>query len=296
MQIDVPTGKYVVAVSGGVDSMVLLDILSKLPGLSLIVAHYDHGIRSDAMEDRLLVEKAAARYGLSFVYDEGRLGRRASEATARRTRYQFLEGVLQRTQADAIITAHHQDDVLETAVINILRGTGRKGLTALRATPQRLRPFLAITKADIVAYARSHDLVWREDSTNHDERYLRNYIRLRILPRLKPAGRQKLLDIITATQQINHEIDETLEAVLANGLQERHSMTRSWFIGLPFAVSKEVMAAWLRGENVGGFDTRTIERATIGAKTLAPGSRIDIHHGIVLCVEKDTLALSGFER
>ena len=296
MQIDVPTGKYVVAVSGGVDSMVLLDVLSKLPGLSLTIAHYDHGIRPDAMEDRLLVEQAAARYGLPLVYGEGRLGPRASEAAARHARYQFLEGVLQRAQADAIITAHHQDDVLETAIINILRGTGRKGLTALRATLQRLRPFLAITKADIIVYAQSCALVWREDSTNHDERYLRNYIRLRILPRLGSAGRQKLLDSITATQQVNDEIDEILEAVLANGLQERHSLVRSWFIGLPFAVSKEVMAAWLRKEQVRGFDARTIERATIGAKTLAPGSRIDIRHGIVVRVEKGVLALTGFER
>ena len=143
-------GKYVVAVSGGVDSVALLHLLLEAnderrtmndedspssvlrPPFRFVVAHFDHGIRKDSAEDRKLVQAMAQKIrGLPFVYDEGRLGPRASEATARLARYTFLRRVLQASGARAIVTAHHQDDLLETAIINLLRGTGRKGLTAL---------------------------------------------------------------------------------------------------------------------------------------------------------------------
>jgi tRNA(Ile)-lysidine synthetase-like protein len=101
-------GRYVVAVSGGVDSVALLDILRQQTGLELIVAHFDHGIRKDSCQDRLLVEQLAKRYGLTFVYEEAKLGPRTSEETARRARYAFLNKVMREHQAVAIVTAHHQ--------------------------------------------------------------------------------------------------------------------------------------------------------------------------------------------
>src|SRR5215471_4228206 len=93
MKIELEPGKYVVAVSGGVDSMVLLDVLKDVPGLQLVVAHYDHGMRGDSGQDRQLVQEAAAHYGLPFAYEEGKLGVRTSEAAARDARYQFLRRV-----------------------------------------------------------------------------------------------------------------------------------------------------------------------------------------------------------
>src|SRR4051794_19867846 len=117
-------GSYVVAVSGGVDSMALLHYLQTRPGIKLTVAHFDHGIRDDSPEDRKLAQEVAKSYKLPFVYHEGRLGGEASEATARAARYDFLNKVRRSSQAQAIITAHHQDDLLETAILNMLRGTG----------------------------------------------------------------------------------------------------------------------------------------------------------------------------
>src|SRR5437764_343012 len=124
-------GKYVVAVSGGVDSVALLDMLARSDDLKLVVAHFDHGIRKDSAKDRKFVEDLAKNYDLPFVYEEGHLGSGTSEAVARGARYDFLHRVKKSHGAQAIITAHHQDDVLETAIINLLRGTGRKGLTSL---------------------------------------------------------------------------------------------------------------------------------------------------------------------
>src|SRR5438445_4950610 len=113
-------GSYAVAVSGGVDSVVLLDILAKRDDLELAVAHFDHGIREDSVEDRHFVEGLAKNYGLPFIYEEGSLGPKSSEAEAREARYKFLRQAQKKAGAKAIITAHHQDDLLETAILNML--------------------------------------------------------------------------------------------------------------------------------------------------------------------------------
>lgn len=176
-------GSYVVAVSGGVDSMALLHLLRKNPGLDLVVAHFDHGIRDNSSEDRKFVQTFAKANGLKFVYEEGNLGAGASEARARDARYKFLHKTVEDTGSAAIVTAHHQDDVLETAIINLLRGSGRKGLTSLGNRPGIERPLLSVPKRDLVAYAKDQGLRWREDSTNQDLDYLRNYVRHRLLPR-----------------------------------------------------------------------------------------------------------------
>jgi tRNA(Ile)-lysidine synthase len=141
MEIVVPKGRYVVAVSGGVDSVVLLDLLTKTNN-QLTVAHFNHGIRQDSAKEEALVKQLAKRYGLEIKIGNGKLGLEASEETARKARYDFLESVRQKHQADAIITAHHQDDLIETALINLLRGTGPHGLIAIAKNPNILRPLL----------------------------------------------------------------------------------------------------------------------------------------------------------
>ena len=182
MDISLESGTYIVAVSGGVDSIVLLDILKNQTDLNLIVAHFDHGVRTDSELDRQFVEKLSKKINLPFVYESAQLGSAASEEAARSARYAFLERARQAYQARAIVTAHHQDDVLETAIINLLRGTNRRGLSSLTSRPQLARPLLHVSKRDLKAYAQEQGLVWREDSTNSDDSYLRNYVRLHLVP------------------------------------------------------------------------------------------------------------------
>src|SRR6478752_10282835 len=105
MKVVVEPGRYVLAVSGGVDSMTLLDILAKKPGVELIVAHFNHGIREDSGQDEELVGQAAATYGLVFEIGSAQLGKNASEAAARDARYGFLRQVQAKYKAKAIITA-----------------------------------------------------------------------------------------------------------------------------------------------------------------------------------------------
>lgn len=269
MEVHVKPGKYVVAVSGGVDSMSLLDILAHRPELELVVAHFEHGIRTDSDRDRLLVATAAETYGLPFVFARGQLGPEASEAAARAARYAFLRRAREAHGTQAIITAHHQDDVLETAMINVLRGTGSRGLSALRSTPELTRPLLDIPKKELTAYATAHGLHWREDSTNQDERYVRNYLRHQIVPRLSAADRQRLLHYIATSRRLHDDLDRELLPHLRTT-----QLDRQWFRQLPYAVSAETMATWLRHHRI-VFDRKAVHRLVVFAKTARAGKRAD---------------------
>lgn len=272
MELKVEPGKYIIAVSGGVDSVVLLELLSKLQGLDLVVAHFDHGIRGDSAEDRVFVQKLSKQYGFVFDYATGELGENASEALARTARYNFLFRVKDKHQATAIITAHHQDDLLETMIINILRGTGRRGLSSLQSRSGMLRPLLSVSKSEILEYAHKNKLKWQEDPTNTDTKYLRNRIRLQILLKMLLTQRASLLDIQKRMLLLNQEIDYILSRLVeADG-----SINRYRFTMLPHNIARELVAYWLSNQGVSNLNRRQIELIVVGLKTLSVGKKIDV--------------------
>ncbi len=265
----------IVAVSGGVDSVVMLDMLVASNRQHLVVAHVDHGIREDSGEDKAFVEQLAAGYGLEFISTELHLGSQTSEDAARQARYVWLDEVRDRYHASAVATAHHQDDVLETIIINLSRGTGWRGLCSLRETTHRHRPLLCRSKADIIEYALSHDLKWHEDSTNDSVRYLRNRIRHLIIPRLEANERTRLLDLYNAQVKLRSEIEAELQ------------LTRGYFVRAgeieryPLAmisddVAIELLRSWL-GEPLELSRFRDLllfaKTARIGAKWSLDGQR-----------------------
>lgn len=291
MKVVLPkAGKYVVAVSGGVDSVALLDVLRTESEIELVVAHFDHGIREDSEQDRLLVQELAKSYELPFAYEEGHLGEGASEAAARVARYDFLRKAMTEHQAQAIVTAHHQDDVLETAIINLLRGSGRKGLTSLSSQDGLFRPLLGVSKQELIAYAKDQGLRWREDSTNSDETYLRNYVRHRLLSKFDETARAKLLEVITDLRETNDELDTLLVNELRNQ-SDFGVINRKWFIGLPHAVAREVLASWLRLHELRSFDSQTLERLVVAAKVAPAGKQFPVLGGHSMVVKIDNLAL-----
>src|SRR6185312_12770800 len=296
MEVMLPkSGKYVVAVSGGADSVSLLHMLQRQPGLELMVAHFDHGIRPDSRTDRKFVERLAKDYGLPFIYKEGHLGAAAGEAVARAARYEFLHDVRRREKAIAVLTAHHRDDILETAILNMLRGTGRKGLTSLDNQGHVERPLLKTPKNELREYAQQHGLEWREDSTNQNVDYLRNYVRHRLLSRFTPADCERLWEIVSGLRQTNRELDDLLlEQLRWQPAADR--LDRLWFTQLSHDVALEMMAAWLRSRGLRCFDGKTLERLPLAAKTAEPGKRFDVLRGTSLAVGKDELALVGVER
>lgn len=291
MQVDLQPGSYVVAVSGGVDSVALLDVVQALPDVRLTVAHFDHGIRENSAEDRRFVQRIALGYGLPFVYGEGQLGGSASEALARQARYAFLHGVRAASRAQAVITAHHQDDALETAIINILRGTGRSGLTALKDRVGIRRPLLQTSKRTVRDYALAQGLEWREDSTNRDTTYLRNYVRHNLLPRFNDVQRQQFVTLLQMLAETNQQLDNQLINYLHLQPAAR-TLSRPLFAQLPHNVAREVLASWLRQHGLGGFEAKALERLVVAAKTARPGSRVDIYQSHVLHIGRDDLTIA----
>jgi tRNA(Ile)-lysidine synthetase-like protein len=301
MDIDLIPGTYVVAVSGGVDSRVLLELLYQKKkekadkSWHFVIAHFDHGIREDSSEDRKLVQRTARNMGVPFVYNEASLGLAASEAIARTRRYEFLRKVKSSSGARAIITAHHQDDLLETAIINMIRGTGRKGLTALSSGSEIVRPLLNVPKSELIAYAKEKNLSWREDSTNQNQAYVRNYIRHSILTRFDDPSKIRLLEILTNLRSINSEID----ILLINQLHIQSvggMIDRRWFNHLPHIVAKETIACWLRAHGESNFNSRTLERLVVAAKVGHPGDVFPLSKEHALRIGRLRLALSVLER
>ncbi|MBP7760388.1 tRNA lysidine(34) synthetase TilS [Candidatus Saccharibacteria bacterium] len=283
---------YIVAVSGGIDSVVLLDMLCRSEEgrekreACYVVAHVDHGIRDDSHDDALFVGRLAQRYGLVYESTQLRLGARASEESARDARYQFLNEVKKRHKAEAIVTAHHQDDVLETMIINLIRGTGWRGLCSLREHSGMLRPLLTMSKADVVRYAIGHELEWRDDSTNDDPRYLRNYIRHTIMRALQPDQRRELVRLYQSQAVLVDEIDTDIVNHL-DQIKINDALPRYWLIMAGEIVSGQVISAW-RGKR---FQAKSLRRMWHFICTAHPGKQIH-EDGTIFCVTARDLIVS----
>jgi tRNA(Ile)-lysidine synthetase-like protein len=251
-------GRYVVAVSGGADSMVLLDVLAgaaSAHGYDLIVAHFDHGLRPDSAADAAFVAAAAQSYGLPYEAAAAHLGR-ASEAAARRARHDWLENVRAQHDAAAILTAHHQDDLLETSLLNLTRGSGRLGLAPMQTAPSILRPLINSSRVQLRCCAAAHHVVWREDPTNADLTNPRNLLRHRLLPAATPAWRANYLGLINRLSRLNPTINASIHDVL-----EQHRTPGGF----------EFPATYLRGL----APDETAEIIVAAARALRPGIALD---------------------
>jgi len=264
----------IVAVSGGVDSVVLLNILATADKQRLVVAHVDHGIRLESSADARFVEDLAKRYGCIYESTRLRLGAGASEEEARDARYAWLETVRAKHDADAIATAHHQDDVIETIILNLMRGTGWRGVCSLRETATRHRPLLDWDKARVVTYALEHDLQWVEDSTNDDVRLTRNYIRHGIMPRLSAQQRNVYKQLYKKQCKLREQI-EAEDAALLKKYTDKGSIKRYPLIMAPNSVARELVRAWLPVP----LETKRLRELLLFAKTAKPGAKWSLDKG-----------------
>jgi tRNA(Ile)-lysidine synthetase-like protein len=224
---------YVVAVSGGVDSVALLHMLTQTTNHQIVVAHFDHGIRDDSADDATFVGSLAATYGFPFETTREALGSSASEETARNRRYAFLRLVAKKYNG-RIVTAHHADDVVETIAINFHRGTGWRGLAVLDS--DILRPLLHLGKANLIEYAQQHGLNWREDSTNTSSAYLRNRLR-RLTQTLESGVKRELLAHRRHQMDTTRQIESTIVELVGLGPQ----YSRYFFTCIPNNVAIECL-------------------------------------------------------
>ena len=196
--------KLIVAVSGGIDSVVLLDKLARSGRYQLIVAHFDHGMRQDSAADARFVAGLAKRHNLKFESRREELGK-ANEELARSRRYQFLFEIADEHGA-RLTTAHHLDDLVETVAINLTRGTRWRGLAGM-SDARIWRPFLNRTKSELKEYATKHRLEWVEDETNLTDLYQRNRLRSP-LSRLSLKDKQKVFELWQNQAKLRGEISQ----------------------------------------------------------------------------------------
>lgn len=193
-----PWTTLIVAVSGGVDSVVLLHLLYLLVGQydwEIIVAHFDHQLRAASSQDAKFVEGLAKSLGLKFVFGTANVIKLAKtrkltiEEAGRWARYTWLQKMARKYRAEVIALAHTADDQAETIMMNWLRGGLARALTGMRSKENNLwRPLLSVPKTELVEFAQKYHLEFQEDSSNKNLAYTRNLIRHQILPILEKVN------------------------------------------------------------------------------------------------------------
>lgn len=238
------TTGLILAVSGGLDSLVLLHSLARQRDqwpFRLHVATFDHGWRSEAAQDVLFVQEMAAQLGLDCTIghmiapDKTPLGR---EAAARTARYDFFAQVAHTQGADSIVTAHHADDQIETILLHLLRGTGTHGLQGMSPytrlpgydTLWLMRPLLDISRDKLAAYAQRHTLIPRHDVSNDDPRYQRNALRQEIVPQLKRFNPKFTQNLIRLSSIVRDEQDYMTQELQRGLLRYAEQSPDRWMI------------------------------------------------------------------
>ena len=233
--------KIIAAVSGGVDSVVLLDLLAKeveALGLTILVAHFNHQLRGDESDcDEQHVAQLARHYGFDFYVERAQTEEYAKhhevgiQEGARNLRYTFFEGLLMSSGFDRIATAHNADDNAETVLMNLFRGAGVQGLSGIpvyREDRKIIRPLLFASRFDVEQYALHEQLVFRNDSSNEKDHYTRNYLRHHILPLVKENINPNVVQTLHRSAELFRELEafltystkESFELMVAKRTQE----------------------------------------------------------------------------
>jgi len=222
--------KYLLAVSGGVDSMVLAHLFHR-SGLQVAWAHCNFKLRGkESDEDQLFVERAAGSFQVKLhlkICDLNQSGEKNIQLAARNERYQWFDELLQKHSFDYLVTAHHLNDSIETFFINLQRPTGLKGLLGISDRQNTIRPLKNITRDEIIEYAKHHQINWCEDSSNQSDKYLRNYIRRQIIPQFvkrNPEFYQNFKKTFSYLQQSQDLIEDWTREMLQKYIQNKNNL------------------------------------------------------------------------
>ena len=274
-----PDGRYLVGVSGGRDSVGLLDWLIKSGYKNLIVCHLNHQLRARASDaDARFVEKLAARWDVDFANSTANVRalvqkkKLSVETAAREARYQFFAAVAKRRRCRTIFLGHHADDVVETFLINLFRGSGMAGLAAMREVSQRrlngigltvVRPLITVWRTEIDRYVRGRRLKFREDKSNRDLGPLRNRVRHRIIPYLEKVLGRNIRQSIWRAAMIAAEEEAWIEKQIPNSTEGELAVPA--LRDLPAALQRRQILKWLRDRKVlnVGFDVVENVRALL---------------------------------
>lgn len=269
-----PSQRYLIGVSGGRDSVALLHLLVDLGYRRLIVCHFNHQLRGRSSDvDARFVEKLAADFDFALDSADVRVLARKKkmsvETAAREARYSFFAKVAKRRRCHTIFLAHHADDLVETFLINLLRGAGLTGLAAMRGVSTRrigavdltiVRPLLSVWRSEIDAHVRAHRLKFREDASNKNLSPLRNRIRHRVVPYLEKTLDRNIRQNIWRTATIASDEENWIDnQVRVSPNRDDHLSVKELRV-LPIALQRRTILKWLRAQNISEIGFDAIER------------------------------------
>ncbi|MGQ0766282.1 MAG: tRNA lysidine(34) synthetase TilS [Gemmatimonadota bacterium] len=286
--------RLLLAVSGGLDSMVLLEAFVR-SGLRNVVAvaTFDHGTGAHAQEALDLVRRVAARRRVEFI--AGRAGSLArDEAALRKERWRFLRAEASVRDA-TIVTAHNLDDQIETVAMRILRDAGARGLAGLLAPSSVERPLIGVSRAEILRAAAEWKLQWVEDPTNQSRLYLRNRVRHDILPALRavrPDIDSSLISLGVRAAKLRAEIDEAATTYIGNGADTVLRVRDELLTDLDAAARAVIWPALLSRWGV-VMDRRGIMRLASLDDSWPPGKRVQLSGGVELIRTRAGLEVSS---
>ncbi|AXF56611.1 tRNA lysidine(34) synthetase TilS [Salicibibacter kimchii] len=313
-----PRGSSVlVAVSGGVDSMSLLHYLFSQRdeyGITVMAAHCNHGLRKEAEEEEAFVKRFCEERHIPFFHKTLDLSKnegRSIQRISRDMRYDFFSAIMKTEKLDRLATAHHGDDQIETMLMQQTRGFdyygGQIGIPVDRpfSEGRLLRPFLPVTKKEIIAYAKAHTVSWREDETNRKDAYTRNRVRKQVLPPLKRENReahthfQKLAedfrdDALYLKQQAEKVLSET-----AVQREDGYVLTLPRFRETPIALQRRaihLLLTYIYHQKHGQFSRIHIEECFTLIEGTHPSAQRSLPDGIKVYRDYEQLHFSDAER
>ena len=292
-------GAVLCAVSGGRDSMVLLNFLLELGkerGFSVAAAHFNHHLRPTARRDEDFVRAWTAERGIPFYAGGGDVAAYcereglSTEEGARRLRYAFLEEQRKKSGAAVIATGHHLADQAETVLWNLVRGTGMEGLRGIAPVRDYLiRPLLSTPPEELAAYAAAHHISYVEDETNADPAYSRNRLRSEVLPVLQRLN-SAALENIHRTSRLLAEEDGWLTDEAGRALAELgRPVPYGEFQKLPLPLRRRIVRLLLEELPAGHRDVTAAHIAAVAE--LGRGGYLSLPGGIYAAVEGDALTV-----
>jgi len=284
------TERWMIGVSGGRDSILLLDLLTAHGCRDLLVCHLDHGLREESSEDARFVAEMAAQRGLPFVTERRDVAEKAKaesksiETAAREARHLFFAETARTHDCPRLFLAHHADDQAETFLFHLFRGASTSGLSGMRTLSRHriagidlsiCRPLLAVWREEIDACVAGRGLAYREDASNESGDYTRNRVRHEIIPMMEQILDRGIRRSLWRASEIFREEDELL-ASLAGEFPQTATLSVPELKAQPVALQRRILLAWLRRAGIPepGFDDVESVRGLLagrGAKVNLPG-------------------------
>lgn len=241
--------KIIIGVSGGPDSVCLLDILAKLKkkyALDLYIAHVNYGLRrKDSDNDQKFVEKLAQRYSLPLEIERPVIRNFSNlESQLREIRYEFFEKIRKKHAFDLVAVAHNLDDQVETFFLHLIRGAGLTGLSAMKFKNNLIiRPLLGISRREIIKYLKQNSIKYRTDKTNKESILTRNKVRNKLIPQIEARFNSNIKKTIFDTTIAIAEDQSFLENIVEQYIKERPELRVKELLSLHPAIFRRVLLA-----------------------------------------------------